>query len=109
MIGSIHPSPGMNKRLFINTPYWEFLNEMIPVSRSRGGEEVLCDSKVANLNPCSATRRPYRGHFIVHLNYLQFVIVNILGLQMLLFPGCSSCSSSLFLKKCVMSVIFSLH
>lgn len=37
VIGSMHPSPEMNKSLFINTPYWEFLNEMIPVSSSRGG------------------------------------------------------------------------
>lgn len=53
VIGSMHPSPGMNKSLFINTPYWEFLNEMISASTS-GGEErgvVLCDPEVASSNP----------------------------------------------------------
>lgn len=38
MIGRIHPSPDTNKRLFINTTYWEFLNETIPVRMSRGDE-----------------------------------------------------------------------
>lgn len=36
MLGS--PSPDTNKRLFINTTYWEFLNETIPVRMSRGDE-----------------------------------------------------------------------
>ena len=41
VIGSTHPSPGMNKSLFINTLYWECLNEMIPVSSSGGGKGTL--------------------------------------------------------------------
>lgn len=47
MIGSTHPSLGMNKKLFINTLYWEFLNEMTPVPTGRAGQGGgICDSEV---------------------------------------------------------------
>lgn len=98
----MHPSPGMNKSLFINTPYWEFLNEMISVSTSGGGKRIMgwggvkagCPLRLKGCQFKSLVQPvgPTLGTLLVNVCYLQFPIVDVhsdtCNLEVLLFPSC---------------------